>query len=110
MEQRLVNDALADILGPAVKSAGYTGDGSIERLAGLLERRLGYKVAVSTLRSYINGHRTPPLPALVALCEQLDLKEPDRLAALGAASEHQRRQRAAQVGGNRAGNDTDDAT
>lgn len=99
---RIRNDALAEILQPRARELGFTGDGGAGRLASLLSGRLGCPVAMATVRSYLNGHRTPPAPVAVAMCEELDIAGDDRARVIDLLTEHYRRRRSvAQSSSNR---------
>lgn len=70
---RLRNEELAEIFGPRAKELGFVGEEGIDRLASLLGGRVGYALSAPTVRSYLNGYRTPPAHVAVAMCEELDL-------------------------------------
>jgi hypothetical protein len=98
---RLKNEDLARLIGPRAKELGFYGDEGVARLAGLLSERLGVPVAGATVRSYLNGHRSPPAPVAIALCEELDISGADRAHVIELLTAHYRRRRAAQSASNR---------
>lgn len=92
------NPKLASILRPRAKELGfYQVVGGTERLASLLSIRLGWHVSVPSVRSYLNGHRTPPAPVAIALCEELDLAGEARDRVIELIGEHYKARRLQQA-------------
>lgn len=90
---RIQNDELGRAL-TAAAGERFVGDEGMQRLAGLVARRTGFAVSASSVRSYLNGHRTPPMPTAIALCEELDLGGDARQQVVDLVIEHARALRA----------------
>jgi hypothetical protein len=92
-ERRILNPELGTLLREACGDR-FKGDEGMERLAGLLSRRIGFEVSAASVRSYLNGHRTPPIPTAEALAEELDLSKVDQERVRDLVKGHMRRLRA----------------
>lgn len=93
MADRLRNPELGALLREACGDR-FVGDDGMERLAGLIAHRTGYPVSAASVRSYLNGHRTPPLPTGEAIAEELDLCPSDVERVRSLIKGHQVRLRA----------------
>lgn len=91
---RYTNPELAQLLKEA-RGVAFDGDAGIARLSALVSARLGVTISPPSIRSYFNGHRTPALPTLYAMCVELGINDETRARAAELVGAHYLRRRGA---------------